>query len=217
MTSYRGMQYIMVLYDLDSNAVLVERLRNKTSGEIVAAYQIFVDRLKSAGFEPKMHILDNEISAGYKEAIRKNGMKYQLVPPNDHRRNSPEKTIQVFKDHFIAVLCGTDINFPCVSGAGYYHKQSSSSICYASQGWAPPSPVLRCYVDLMTSMPIHGRPLAVKRKSTSLQASAKLGKNTPKQVSTLGIRGTTTTAMKCGSKTQNTQGWARQSSSNTNT
>ena len=111
-TSYRGMQYIMVMYDLDSNAVLVEPLRNKTSGEMVAAYQLLVDRLTSAGFEPKMHILDNEISAGYKEAIRKNKMKYQLVPPNDHRRNAAEKAIQVFKDHFIAVLCGTDIEFP---------------------------------------------------------------------------------------------------------
>ena len=79
---------------------------------MVAAYQILVDRLKSAEFEPKMHILDNEISAGYKEAIRKSGMKYQLVPPNDHRRNAAEKAIQVFKDHFIAILCGTDINFP---------------------------------------------------------------------------------------------------------
>ena len=43
---------------------------------------------------------------------KKNGMKFQLVPPNDHRRNVTEKAIQVFKDHFISVLCGTDISFP---------------------------------------------------------------------------------------------------------
>ena len=39
-------------------------------------------------------------------------MPYQLVPPNDHRRNVAEKAIQIFKDHFIAVLCGTTENFP---------------------------------------------------------------------------------------------------------
>ena len=111
-TSYRGMQYTMVLYDLDSNAIMVEPMRNKTSGEMLAAYQTLVDRLNLSGFDPKMHILDNKISAGYKEAIKKNGMEYQLVPPNDHRRYAHEKAIQVFKDHFIAVLCGNDINFP---------------------------------------------------------------------------------------------------------
>ena len=39
-------------------------------------------------------------------------MTYQLVPPHDHRRNAAEKAIQMFKDHFIAVLYGTDEMFP---------------------------------------------------------------------------------------------------------
>ena len=39
-------------------------------------------------------------------------MKYQLVPPNDHCRNAAEKAIHVFKDYFVAVLCGTDERFP---------------------------------------------------------------------------------------------------------
>ena len=87
-------------------------MRNRQAGEMVAAYQRAVDRLKKAGIQPKMHILDNEISAEFKEAIKANGMSYQLVPPNDHRRNVAEKAIQVFKDHFISVLCGTAENFP---------------------------------------------------------------------------------------------------------
>ena len=47
-----------------------------------------------------------------KNAIAENKMKYQLIPPNDHRRNVAEKAIQTFKDHFVSVLCGTDDNFP---------------------------------------------------------------------------------------------------------
>ena len=102
----------MVVYETTSNNILVEGMRNRTSGEMVATYQILVDRLKEDGFEPKLHILDNEISQEFKNAIKANQMKFQLVPPNDHRRNIAEKAIQVFKDHFISVLCGTDITFP---------------------------------------------------------------------------------------------------------
>jgi hypothetical protein len=39
-------------------------------------------------------------------------MKFQLVPPHDHRRNTAEKAISTFKDHFIAILCGADKAFP---------------------------------------------------------------------------------------------------------
>ena len=55
-TSYRGMQYIMVLYDLDSNAILVEPMRNRTSGEMLTAYKTLVDRFKLSGFESKINI-----------------------------------------------------------------------------------------------------------------------------------------------------------------
>ena len=84
-TSYKGKQYVMVVYETTSNNILVEGMRNRTSGEMVATYQILVDRLKEGGFEPQMHILDNEISQDFKNAIKTNQMKFQLVPPNDHR------------------------------------------------------------------------------------------------------------------------------------
>jgi hypothetical protein len=79
---------------------------------MVATYNTLVSRLVLANFEPKMHLLDNECYQEYKDAITKNGMKFQLVPPNNHHRNIAEKAIQTFKDHFVAVLCGTDAKFP---------------------------------------------------------------------------------------------------------
>ena len=45
-------------------------------------------------------------------AITNSGMSYQLVPPDDHRRNIAEKAIQTWKDNFIAVISGTDAKFP---------------------------------------------------------------------------------------------------------
>ncbi len=107
-----GHQYIMVLIEMDSNAILVAAMKNRTSGEMIRAYQELVDRLRSAGIQPKLHLLDNKCSNDFKESIRANNMKYQLVPPHDHRRNIAETAIKVFKAHFISILCGCDKSFP---------------------------------------------------------------------------------------------------------
>ena len=40
-TSYKGKQYVMILYETGSNAILVEGLRNRTIGEMVATHQSF--------------------------------------------------------------------------------------------------------------------------------------------------------------------------------
>eukprot|EP00804_Cyclotella_cryptica_P019412 CCRYP_006613-RA/>CCRYP_006613-RA protein AED:0.27 eAED:0.27 QI:0/-1/0/1/-1/1/1/0/573 len=68
--------------------------------------------MKACGIQPTRQVLDNEISAAYKLAITESGMTYQLVPPDDHRRNIAEKSIQTWKDHFIAFISGTDTKFP---------------------------------------------------------------------------------------------------------
>jgi hypothetical protein len=110
--SSKGNHYIMVLIEIDSNAILVEAMKNRTAGEMIRAYLVLVTRLSNVGVKPKMHILDNECSEEFKAQIRKNNMTFQLVPPHDHRRNIAEKAIQTFKAHFISILCGTDKDFP---------------------------------------------------------------------------------------------------------
>ena len=60
---------------------------------------------------PLRQILDNEISEAYKDEIRNTGMTYQLVPPDDHRRNSSEREIQTWKNHFVSVLSGAALTF----------------------------------------------------------------------------------------------------------
>ena len=110
--SSRGYQYIMVLSEVDSDAILIEPMRNRTAGEMVKTYQTLIDRLNKCGIYPKHQILDNKISAEYQKAIEKNKMTFQKVPPHDHRRNLAERAIQTFKAHFIAILCGVDESFP---------------------------------------------------------------------------------------------------------
>ena len=50
-------------------------------------------RMKIQGIVPTHQVLDNEISKAYKTKIQVTGMTYQLVPPDDHRRNIAEKAI----------------------------------------------------------------------------------------------------------------------------
>ena len=72
--SSRGHQYIMVLIKMDSNTILVEVMKTQSTGEIIRAYQVIVNHLRSTGVTPKMHIIDNECSAKFKETIKRNNM-----------------------------------------------------------------------------------------------------------------------------------------------
>ncbi len=60
--SSRRNHYIMVLVELDSNAILIEPMKNRTPGEMIRAYQALFDRLKECGIKPKQHLLDNKWS-----------------------------------------------------------------------------------------------------------------------------------------------------------
>jgi hypothetical protein len=46
--SSRGYQYIMVLIEIGSNAILVKAMKNRTAGEMIRAYQVLVERICSA-------------------------------------------------------------------------------------------------------------------------------------------------------------------------
>ena len=51
---------------------------------MIRAYQAALKRLRLSGAKPKKHVLDNEISAEYKQAIVDNEMEYELVPAGQH-------------------------------------------------------------------------------------------------------------------------------------
>ncbi len=102
----------MILCEMDKNVIMSEPMKKCTAGEIVRAYQALMKRLKAAGINPKKHILDNKASAEYKEAIKAEGLEYELVPKGQHRRNIAERAIQTWKSHTIGILSGVPSNFP---------------------------------------------------------------------------------------------------------
>eukprot|EP00804_Cyclotella_cryptica_P023552 CCRYP_018913-RA/>CCRYP_018913-RA protein AED:0.17 eAED:0.19 QI:0/0/0/1/0.25/0/5/0/1080 len=111
--SSRGNKYIMVAVELDGNYIDCEPMRDRTTKSLVTAYQTIFTRWKQTGvISPNWHILDNEAPEEFKLAIRDNGCKVELVPPDMHRRNAAKRAIQTFKGHCIATLAGVSNDFP---------------------------------------------------------------------------------------------------------
>ena len=110
--SNRGANYILVVYEYDSNAIIVCPLRNRTASEITGVFQRVIQYLHARGLRPRLHTLDNEASAILRDYLRSEDVEYQLVPPRIHRWNASERAIRTFKNHFIAGLASTDPNFP---------------------------------------------------------------------------------------------------------
>jgi hypothetical protein len=102
----------MILYDYDSNSILAEPMRSRTAHEMVRAYAKLHTYLVTRGLKPKLQRLDNEASQNLKDFMKSKQVDYQLAPPHCHRRNSAERAIRTWKNHFIAGLASTDKNFP---------------------------------------------------------------------------------------------------------
>jgi Reverse transcriptase (RNA-dependent DNA polymerase) len=110
--SSNGNNYLVILYDYDSNSILAEPTKNKSAESILTAYKALHARLCAAGLRPQLQRLDNECSTLLKQFMTAEGVDYQLVPPGVHRRNAAERAIRTFKNHFIAGLCSLDKDFP---------------------------------------------------------------------------------------------------------
>eukprot|EP00804_Cyclotella_cryptica_P026916 CCRYP_014749-RA/>CCRYP_014749-RA protein AED:0.26 eAED:0.26 QI:0/0/0/1/0/0/2/0/1022 len=188
----------MILYHVDSNSIWAEPTRNKTEGKLILARNRDLQCMKACGIQPTRQVLDNEISAAYKLAITASGMTYQLVPPDDHRRNIAEKAIQTWKDHFIAVISGTDAKFPSTFGANYYHKWNANSVFYGNPMHTPTFPPIRISTAIMTTTHTLSSPWAWKPLSTTNPTTANLLPNTAPRGMSSAHPTSTTTAGKCG-------------------
>jgi hypothetical protein len=104
--------YVMVCYIYDCNYVKVIPMKSRSASEWVKAYDSVHQELTVKGFKPKLQTLDNEASAALKNFFTENDIAYQLVPPRCHRRNTAERAIRTFKEHFVAGLSSVDPYFP---------------------------------------------------------------------------------------------------------
>jgi hypothetical protein len=110
--SFCGYNYVMVLYEYDSNAVLSTPLKTRTAGELTKAWTELYSKLQVNGHAPELHMLDNECSQELKKAFKKYDVAFQLVPPHIHHANAAERAIQTWKNHFCSGLVTCDPKFP---------------------------------------------------------------------------------------------------------
>ena len=75
-------QYILVLYNYDSNAILTEALKTRQGPEILKAYAKIIQYLQDRGLHLQVHCLDNEASNPMRTYDHTNQIEYQLVPPH---------------------------------------------------------------------------------------------------------------------------------------
>jgi hypothetical protein len=102
-----GNKFIMVMVEIDSNAILVEPMKNRKDAEMIRAYNTLLLRLKRAGIVPKKHVLDNEVPENMKNHICDTcKLDMELVPPGCHRCNAAEVAKHNFKAHFLSILAG---------------------------------------------------------------------------------------------------------------
>ena len=110
--SSSGNNYIMIIYNYDSNTILAIPLKNYKSESILATYKTGHTRLCAAGLQPKLQCLDNEALHALQDYLTTESVDYQLVPLHLHQCNAAERSIRTFKNHFIAGLCSVDKDFP---------------------------------------------------------------------------------------------------------
>ena len=110
--SSRGYRYIMITYDVDSNAIISRQLKSKRSIEMHVVLLNLIQSLTKRGFKPNYWVLDNECAKIIKDLFQEMKINYQLVAAGTHRCNIAERVIQTFKVHLITSILGVDSNFP---------------------------------------------------------------------------------------------------------
>ena len=110
--SFSGNNYLLILFDIDINYILLEPIPNCTKHSIKNTYAKILKINKNRGFKPQLNRLENEASNILKFFITEQHIDYELTPAAIHQRNWAERAIQTFKNHFIAGLCSTYPRFP---------------------------------------------------------------------------------------------------------
>ena len=84
-------------------------------------------------------------------------IKYQLVPPHQHRRNPTERAIRNFKNIFIAGLFSTDENFPLQD---WCRLLDQAELTIKMLRPSRLNPILSVYAQLEGSFNFNATPLA---------------------------------------------------------
>jgi hypothetical protein len=90
----------------------VDPLATRSSKEMATAFERGIKFCRSFD-RVHLHVrLDNETSVTLKESFKSLSITAEYVGPNNHRKNTAERDLRTFKNHFIATLATADPCFP---------------------------------------------------------------------------------------------------------
>ena len=72
----------------DFNAILTTSTKNINDKEMIPEFKYLTEDLKIRGINPGLHFMYNESSAALNMTMTSMKIKYQLVPPSNHRVNN---------------------------------------------------------------------------------------------------------------------------------
>ena len=83
----------MYVYDCDST--LTTEMNNRSYKDMIRALISLTEDFKSCVIHPGFHFIENEASTALKMTITSMNIKYQLVPPSNHRAKNTESDSNV--------------------------------------------------------------------------------------------------------------------------
>ena len=110
--SSRNNKHIMVFYHCDTNAIIIHACESRSDNDTAPIFEKAISHLRNNYLKATFITMDDEASKSVQSTISNKKMRFQLVPPNNHRANAAERAIQTFKHHFISCLSTCDKNFP---------------------------------------------------------------------------------------------------------
>jgi hypothetical protein len=119
-----GNQYVMIAYHTDGNLILQQAFQTKADKHRIPAFNSIMAWLAACRVLVDLNIRDNQTnSVDFKQVITELWKtKFQLVPPDMHRRNKVKQMIRHFKNHFLSILAGVDAAFHRTFGISSYSR-----------------------------------------------------------------------------------------------
>jgi hypothetical protein len=110
--SFKNMQYILVMYIYNLNAIILQPMLFRTNSTFITAFSKVFAILHAHNYQPALNVMDNECSKAFEKHIQSNKMNIHLVPLHNHCINATEHAITTFKEHYVAALATVDTLCP---------------------------------------------------------------------------------------------------------
>ena len=78
--SYAGMNYFFIAYVYKCNYIIVRAMKGRNDEHMIATFREVYDEIKTKGYHPKIHVLDNECSRAVKKYTKsEKKQRYNLL------------------------------------------------------------------------------------------------------------------------------------------